>query len=121
MKLSSAPLPCIASVIAQHSEELAFTWQRRQRAWSAPNHRAAHLHEIDSQLDAHLDGLHIAGREALAPAVQRFKRWGTDEEAFAATAVVGLCASVAVDEATRAELDSLLITHPRSVRGAAAA
>ncbi len=89
MKLSSAPRPCIASVLAQHTEELAFTWQRRQRAWSAP--------------------------------MQRFKRWGTDEEAFAATAVVGLCASDAVDEATRAELDSLLIADARSVRGAAAA
>jgi len=108
-------------VIAHHTEELAFTWQRRERAWSAPNHRAAHLHEIDSQLDAHLDGLHIAGREALAPAMQRFKRWGTDEEAFAAAAVVGLCASDVVDEATRAELDSLLSTNPRSARGAAAA
>ncbi len=121
LKLSLAPRPCIGSVLAQHTEELAFTWQRRQRAWSAPNHRAAHLHEIDSQLDAHLDGLHIAGREALAPAMQRFKRWGTDEEAFAAAAVVGLCASDVVDEATRAELDSLLSTNPRSARGAAAA
>ena len=121
MKLSSAPRPCIASVLAQHSEELAFTWQRRQRAWSAPNHRAAHLFEIDSQLDAHLDGLHIAGRDALAPAMQRFQRWGSDEEAFAAAAVVGLCATDAADEATRAELDSLLIANPRSVRGAAAA
>jgi uncharacterized protein (TIGR02270 family) len=111
----------IPAVLAQHTEELAFTWQRRERAWSAANHRTSHLHEIDSQLDAHLDGLHIAGREAIAPALQRLKRWGTDEEAFAATAVLGLCASVAVDEATRAELDSLLITHPRSVRGAAAA
>lgn len=111
----------VPAVLAQHTEELAFTWQRRQRAWSAPNHRAAHLLEIDSQLDANLDGLHIAGREALAPAVQRFKRWGSDEEAFAATAVVGLCASDAVDEATRAELDSLLIANARSIRGAAAA
>lgn len=113
--------PAIASILAQHAEELAFTWQRRQRAWNAPNHRSAHLHEIDSQLDAHLDGLHIAGREALAPTLQRFKRWGTDEEAFAAAAVVGLCAVDATDEAARSELDSLLITHPGSVRGAAAA
>lgn len=111
----------IPAVLAQHTEELGFTWQRRERAWSAANHRTSHLHEIDSQLDAHLDGLHIAGREAIAPALQRFKRWGTDEEAFAATAVLGLCASDAVDEATRAELDSLLIANPRSVRGAAAA
>lgn len=111
----------ISALISQHTEELAFTWQRRQRAWNAPNHRSAHLHEVDSQIDAHLDGLHIAGREALAPTLQRFKRWGTDEEAFAATAVIGLCASDAVDEATRAELDSLLIANPRSARGAAAA
>jgi len=118
---TASPARTIANLISQHVSELAFTWQRRERAWSAPNHRSAHLHEIDSQLDAHLDGLHIAGREALAPAMQRFKRWGTDEEAFAAAAVVGLCATDAADEATRAELDSLLITHPRSVRGAAAA
>ncbi len=108
----------IPALVTQHTEELAFTWQRRQRAWSAPNHRAAHLHEIDGQLDAHLDGLHIAGREALAPAMQRFKRWGTDEEAFAAAAVIGLCAP---DETDRAELDSLLVANPRSIRGAAAA
>ena len=115
---SSSAVP---KVLTQHAEELAFTWQRRQRAWNAPNHRSAHLHEIDNQLDAHLDGLHIAGREALAPTLQRFKRWGTDEEAFAATAAVGLCAADATDEAARAELDSLLIANPRSIRGAAAA
>ncbi len=119
--IATATKPAIPCVLSQHTEELAFTWQRRQRAWSAPNHRAAHLHEIDSQLDAHLDGLHIAGREALASAMQRFKRWGTDEEAFAATAVVGLCAGDASDEAARAELGSLLIANPRSIRGAAAA
>jgi len=113
--------PAIPGLLTQHTEELAFTWQRRQRAWSAPNHRAAHLHEIDSQIDAHLEGLHIAGREALTPALQRLKRWGTDEEAFAAAAVVGLCAGDVADESARAELDSLLIANPRSVRGAAAA
>jgi len=119
--ISRSRVVAVPLVVAQHTEELAFTWQRRQRAWSAPNHRTAHLHEIDSQLDAHLDGLHIAGREALAPAMQRFKRWCTDEEAFATTAVIGLCAVDATDEAARAELDSLLVANPRSVRGAAAA
>jgi len=118
---TASPARPIANLISQHVSELAFTWQRRQRAWSAPNHRAAHLHEIDSQIDAHLDGLHIAGREALVPAMQRFKRWGTDEEAFAAAAVVGLCAGSAAEESARTELDSLLISIPRSVRGAAAA
>ncbi|MBE5314551.1 MAG: hypothetical protein H4O13_04025 [Xanthomonadales bacterium] len=118
---TASPARPVANLINQHVSELAFTWQRRLRAWSAPNHRAAHLHEIDSQLDAHLDGLQIAGREALAPAMQRFKRWGTDEEAFAAAAVVGLCATDAADEATRLELDSLLIANPRSAGGAAAA
>jgi hypothetical protein len=108
----------IPSVLTQHTEELAVSWQRRQRAWIAPNHRAAHLYDIDTHIDAHLDGLRIACREALAPALQRFKRWGTDEEAFAAAAVVGLCDA---DGDEHAELDSLLIANPRSVRGAAAA
>jgi uncharacterized protein (TIGR02270 family) len=110
--------PALQKILTQHTGELAFTWQRRQRALSAPNHRAAHLHDIDAQIDAHLDGLRISGRAALAPALQCFKRWGTDEEAFAATAVVGLCGA---DDAELAGLEGLLTANPRSVRGAAAA
>lgn len=110
--------PSVPHVLTQHIEEVAFTWQRRQRAWTAPNGREGHLRRIDQTVKAHLNGLRCAGGGAVSGALQRFKRWGTDEEAFAATAAVGLCDPT---DAARSELDSLLVANPRSVRGAAAA
>jgi uncharacterized protein (TIGR02270 family) len=115
MSNCSSAVECI---LTQHIEELAFAWRRRERAWGAPNHRPLHLQDIDDHIDAHFDGIRIAGRDALAPALAGFRRWRTAEEAFAAVTAVILCDA---EEADTVAAEALLTAHPQAVRGAAAA
>ncbi len=53
----------IQSIIDQHAEEAAFCWLLREAAIHAPNYDLAELAELDERVDAHLDGLQIAGDE----------------------------------------------------------
>jgi uncharacterized protein (TIGR02270 family) len=51
----------IEGVINQHAEEAAFLWLLRDAAVRAPNYSLEDLVELDDRLDAHIDGLRIAG------------------------------------------------------------
>src|SRR5262249_46876059 len=48
-------------VVNQHAEEAAFLWLLRDNAVHAPNYSLADLANLDNRVDAHLDGLRIAG------------------------------------------------------------
>jgi uncharacterized protein (TIGR02270 family) len=48
-------------VVEQHAEEGAFLWMLRDRAVFAPNYSLADLAKLDERLEAHLDGLRVAG------------------------------------------------------------
>jgi uncharacterized protein (TIGR02270 family) len=63
----------LADVIFQHAEGGSFLWQLRRRATDAPHYALDDLTKLDLRVEAHLDGLRIAGdrgwdlcREALA-------------------------------------------------------
>lgn len=63
----------IPVVIDRHAEDAAFLWLLRDAAISEPHYDLKDLAELDNRLEAHLDGLRIAGdyawdvaREALA-------------------------------------------------------
>jgi uncharacterized protein (TIGR02270 family) len=49
-------------VVQQHAEEAAFLWTQRDRAVSAPNFRLKDLSRLDERVEAHLDGLRVAGQ-----------------------------------------------------------
>ncbi|HEY5911072.1 MAG TPA: hypothetical protein VJA21_10760, partial [Verrucomicrobiae bacterium] len=49
-------------VVEQHAEEAAFLWTQRDRAVAAPNYRLKDLARLDERVEAHLDGLRIAGQ-----------------------------------------------------------
>ncbi len=51
----------IVKVIEQHAAEAAFVWFLRDRAVASPQYRVADLKRIDNRIEAHLDGLRIAG------------------------------------------------------------
>jgi len=51
----------IAAVVGQHAEEAAFQWLLRDSAVSAPHYDLADLAKLDGRVDAHIDGLRIAG------------------------------------------------------------
>ncbi|MBW2523164.1 MAG: TIGR02270 family protein [Deltaproteobacteria bacterium] len=54
----------IESVIEQHWELAAFLWARRDAAAVSHHYTATKLDELDDRLEAHLDGLRIAGDPA---------------------------------------------------------
>jgi len=66
--------PILPRIVAQHAAEAPFLWFLRDRAVSAPQYLLSDLVRLDDRVEAHLDGLRIAGqegweiaREALGP------------------------------------------------------
>jgi len=53
----------IQSVVEQHAEEAAFLWLQRDAAVCAPHYSLDDLAELDDRVEAHIDGLRIAGDE----------------------------------------------------------
>jgi uncharacterized protein (TIGR02270 family) len=51
----------IEDIVTQHAEEASFLWLLRDRAVRAPHYALADLAELDDRVEAHLDGLRIAG------------------------------------------------------------
>jgi hypothetical protein len=51
----------IEDIVTQHAEEAAFLWLLRDIAVYAPHYSLADLSELDDRVEAHLDGLRIAG------------------------------------------------------------
>jgi len=51
----------LLDVVEQHAEELAFCWTFRDAAAHSPAYDLLELCELDDRLEAHLDGLRIAG------------------------------------------------------------
>lgn len=51
----------VPAVLEQHAEEAAFLWILRAGAVHAPHYTLGDLARLDLRLDAHLDGLRIAG------------------------------------------------------------
>lgn len=62
---SSAPATrspqIIETIVEQHAEEAAFLWLLRDAAVSAPHYDLKDLAELDERVEAHIDGLRIAG------------------------------------------------------------
>ena len=53
----------IPVVLSQHTEEAAFLWLLRNAAVHQPHYSLSDLAHHDGRIDAHLDGLRIAGDE----------------------------------------------------------
>jgi uncharacterized protein (TIGR02270 family) len=51
----------VQAVVEQHATEAAFVWLLRNQAIAAPHYLPADLRRFDGRIDAHLDGLTIAG------------------------------------------------------------
>jgi uncharacterized protein (TIGR02270 family) len=72
----------IPVVIEQHAEETAFHWLLRDAAVCAPHYSLDDLANLDNRLDAHIDGLRIAG-EAAWEICQEQLGWEEAGEVFA--------------------------------------
>lgn len=51
----------ISSIVSQHAEEAAFLWMLRVNATRQPHYALKDLTKLDDRVDAHLDGLRVAG------------------------------------------------------------
>jgi uncharacterized protein (TIGR02270 family) len=58
MSLNQTVIP---HIIDQHAEEAAFLWLLRNRAVHAPHYNLKDLTKLDNRVEAHIDGLRIAG------------------------------------------------------------
>ena len=56
-------MPIIPVIVEQHAEEAAFLWLLRDDAASDPHYSLSDLAKLDNRVEAHLDGLRIAGDE----------------------------------------------------------
>src|SRR5262249_29002378 len=56
----------IRNILSQHAEEAAFLWASRTRAASDPTYTLKALGVVDDRVEAHLDGLRIAGEAGWA-------------------------------------------------------
>src|SRR5881628_2349581 len=51
----------VTVVVEQHAEEASFLWLLRDAAVSQPHYSLADLAKLDNRVEAHLDGLRVAG------------------------------------------------------------
>ena len=51
----------IEVVLEQHAEEAGFHWLLRDKATSEPHYSLADLAHLDGRVEAHIDGLRVAG------------------------------------------------------------
>lgn len=56
----------LPDIVSQHAEEAAFLWILRDHAVGAPHYSLKDLAKLDGRIEAHLDGLRIAGDEGRA-------------------------------------------------------
>lgn len=63
----------VESVVRQHAEEAAFQWVRRSSAVRSPKYSLKDIAALDNRVEAHVDGLRLAGEQA----------WVVCEEALA--------------------------------------
>ncbi|MBL8300008.1 MAG: hypothetical protein JNN30_16840 [Rhodanobacteraceae bacterium] len=104
-------------VLTQHLEEAAFCWLRRQEGLWSPTFRQEHLARADYLLDAHLEGLRVAGTASVDLALSNLQRWKTADEVFVSTYVL----LHAGDDGRLKQLEAVMLDDPELIPGAAAA
>jgi len=76
--------PVLDHIVEQHAEEAAFLWTLRDAATSAPHYKRYHLARLDERLEAHVDGLRVAGAAGWRVAVNQLERYWDTGELFSA-------------------------------------
>ncbi len=99
-------------IVSQHAEESAFLWLLRDDAVVAPHYRLDDLIQLESRIDAHLDGLKVAGPAGWTHCLEQL---GFSEKGEVFTA-----AFIALDSAVDAGLSPVLEVireTPETTRG----
>jgi len=72
----------IQEIVEQHAEEAAFLWCLRDSATDQPHFTVRQLAELDDRVEAHLDGLRVAGEVGLKIASAHLEQYGGSGELF---------------------------------------
>lgn len=75
----------LSQVLDQHIEEAAFLWLLRDEAVGAPNYDLTSITRLDQRINAHIDGLRVAGEEGWKVVWKEFQAHPEPGEAFVAT------------------------------------
>ena len=67
------------SIVSQHAEEAAFLWLLRDDAVTAPHFTLTDLADLESRIEAHLDGLRVAGEAGWEHCLEQLKLSETGE------------------------------------------
>jgi len=108
--------PPIPAIVQQHADDAAHLRHLRSVLVRAPHVKLLQLQRLDDRLEAHLDGLAVAGAYGLARAQEALERPGCGE-VFAAL----VCALQLPDEPAVDRLLSLAPVLPEAWRGAVSA
>jgi len=104
--------PIIPDIIDQHAEEAAFLWFQRDAAIHEPHYDLEDLSELDERVEAHIDGLRIAGDAGWDIARQALS-WKEPGETFTA-------AVLAFESQQSERIDTVLelgMSQPELLRG----
>ena len=63
----------VDTVVLQHTEDAAFLWLTRDNAVRAPHYALKDLAKLDDRVEAHIDGLRVAGDDGWALALEQLK------------------------------------------------
>jgi uncharacterized protein (TIGR02270 family) len=63
----------ITDVLARHAEDAAFLWLQRDNAVRAPHYSLKDLAKLDDRVEAHIDGLRVAGDAGWELALEQLK------------------------------------------------
>ena len=83
LRLDPASTPSIIlDVVEQHAEDAAFLWNLRDAATDEPHYALRHLAALEERIEAHIDGLRVAGEAGLAIAWAQLDQYGGPGELF---------------------------------------
>jgi uncharacterized protein (TIGR02270 family) len=103
-------------IVEQHATEAAFLWRMRDGAAVAPHYDGPALASLDERVEAHLDGLRVAGAQGLKACQAALDA----EEPGTAFTLLVLATEQGHDEGIEAAL-ALADTSPAAARGAVTA
>ncbi len=109
-------MPSLEVVVEQHTEEAAFLGLLRSIAVHEPHYDLNHLTTLDNRIEAHLDGLRIAGPVALETLLKQLDP-NSQGEIFAATVL----AFETANTSAMTRLAEHLRAHPDAARYMSAA
>ena len=102
----------VSWAVGQHASEAAFLWLLRARAVAAPHYKLGHLLRLDNRVEAHVDGLRVAGDAGWELLVE--------ELAYEEAGEVFAAAVIALESINAARIERVLQVAervPETVRG----